>query len=310
MGAEVKMLARLLLLLAFLLPALPAESANRFGVCTVTCTWDGSSTAMWSTTTGGATGASVPGSSDAVIFDGATCVGGVTCTITVNTNVTVISITADACTASTNGCIVDFSVNNNTVTVSGNSPAFSFAGSGTRQLKLGTATIALSGTSAIFDVSGTNITFTGGSSTVQFTSTAVGERRIFGNRTFGTIAVGGSSAPFLSFFGACTITTFALTAPVSVKFNSSSVVTVTNALTISGSLGSAPTLFYGGTPGGAGGVISSANNATLNWVTLRDMTFQGGGTFAANNSLDAGNNSGITITPPSVVAAGYMIGAQ
>src|SRR5258708_36798458 len=82
-----------------------ASAANRFAVCTTTCTWDGASTAMWSTSSGGATGASVPGASDPVIFDGSTCVGGTTCTTTVNTNPTIASLTMGSCTASTTGCI-------------------------------------------------------------------------------------------------------------------------------------------------------------------------------------------------------------
>src|SRR5262245_672467 len=126
---------KLLLALGLALLAGQALAANRFAVCTTTCTWDGASTAMWSTTSGGGTGASVPGSGDAVILDAATCVGGTTCTITVNTNPTIQSLTMGACTASTTGCILDFSVNNNSPTLSV-VPSLSVTGTGTRNLKM------------------------------------------------------------------------------------------------------------------------------------------------------------------------------
>lgn len=45
-----------------------------------TGTWDASATTHWSASSGGASGASVPGSTDAVIFDGSS--GGGTCTVT------------------------------------------------------------------------------------------------------------------------------------------------------------------------------------------------------------------------------------
>src|SRR6185312_14968270 len=112
----------LLLALAFLASAAPAEAANRFAVCSTTCTWDNTSTAMWSTTSGGATGASAPTASDAVIIDAATCVGGTTCTITTFAGtISVQNITWGACTASTTGCIVKADTNNTNFTINGSS---------------------------------------------------------------------------------------------------------------------------------------------------------------------------------------------
>ncbi len=46
-----------LVLLLGLLFFSPAEAANRFATCAATCTWDGSNTTMWGTTTGGTTAA-------------------------------------------------------------------------------------------------------------------------------------------------------------------------------------------------------------------------------------------------------------
>jgi len=75
-------------------------------------------------------GRQFPVSADNVTLDAATCVGGTTCTITVNTNFNITALTMGACTASTTGCILDFSINNNNVTLTGG--LFDVSGTGTR----------------------------------------------------------------------------------------------------------------------------------------------------------------------------------
>lgn len=263
--------------------------ASRFWVGG-TGTWDGSDTTHWAASSGGAGGQSVPGASDTVTLDGSSGGG----TITVNTNATIISLTATAHTGT-----LDFSVNNNTITISGSSPAFNYNGSATRTLTLGSATFVLSGTGAVWDVSGTNITFSGASSTISFTSTAAGGRQFFGgSRAYGTINVGGNIVPTFTFFNApSALTNLTLTAPVNIAFNSGSTFAITN-LTLSGSSVTAWSL-WSSTTAGTAATISSANSATLNWVAMRDSTFSGGGTFAANNSANIGNNTGITVSAPA-----------
>src|SRR6185369_2856541 len=131
------MMRQLAPLILWLLLCLPAEAANRFLTCAVTCTITAADTTIWGTTSGG-TGASVPGSSDAVILDAATCVGGVTCTATMGAgyNPTWQSITMGACTASTTGCIFDWSANNNNVTLSA-ATGLNNNNTGTRTLNMG-----------------------------------------------------------------------------------------------------------------------------------------------------------------------------
>ena len=112
----------------------PAEAANRYAVCSTTCTWDNSSTAMWCATDTGCTGATAPTSADDVFLNTNTCVGGTTCTITVNANLSINSLTMGTCTASTTGCILDFATNNNNITIAG---GMSATGTGTRTLNMG-----------------------------------------------------------------------------------------------------------------------------------------------------------------------------
>jgi len=305
------MLRNSLISLFLLILNFAANAANVFGVCTVTCTWDASSTAMWSASSGGATGAAVPGSGDAVIFDAATCVGGVTCTITVNTTVTVQSITMGACTASTTGCILDFSVNNNNVTLSlAGASAFSGSGTGTRNLKMGNGTWTLTSTTANWTMTTTtNLTFSAGSSTISFTgANTTTSSRLFngGGLTYNVVSFGasGSNMGTTQIAGANTYATLNLTAPLHAVFNNATH-TITNAFTWTGT-SSNPLLIRTSSVTNPA-VISTANNSTLAWAGIAGITFQGGGTFSASNSMDYGNNTGITITVPNVVATGGKI---
>jgi hypothetical protein len=75
--------------------AFSASAADRFWVGGAG-TWDASSTTHWSTTSGGSSGASVPGASDAAIFDSASYSGAYTVTISANTLPGSITVTNPA----------------------------------------------------------------------------------------------------------------------------------------------------------------------------------------------------------------------
>lgn len=301
-----KAILSLFMLLWFVLPS---YDANRFGVCITPCTWDGSDTTMWSTTSGGGTGASVPGSSDAVIFDAATCVGGVTCTIIVNTTVTVQSITMGACTGLTSGCILDFNSNNNNVTLS---VSLSYTGTGTRSLNIGSGTWTFTGTGTLINgTTLTNSSITLSSASLVFTATSASARSITHGATFtvGSITVNANTSGGIfnisNSGSAITIGTLSLVAPNSATFPTGVTTTVTNAMTLTGSstnqIGLLPA-----TPGSTA-TISSANNGAFTWTGIRDLAFTGGGTFSATDSFNLGRNSGITITPPASGGGGPNI---
>jgi hypothetical protein len=197
--------------------------ASRFWVGG-TGTWDASDTTHWSATDGGGSGASVPGSADTVTLNGNSGGG----TVTVNTTVTVQSITCGAFTGT-----LDFSANNNNVTLSA-SAAFSGSGSGVRTINLGNGTWSLTTTTAgvtpfSLNVT-TNLTFSANSSTIDFTGAVAfgsGQTFITGSQTFSTVKVSGArhdsglhitggatiavltntAAAYISLLNACTITT-------------------------------------------------------------------------------------------------------
>ena len=185
-----------------------------------TGTWDATTTANWSATSGGAGGASVPGAADDVTINTASI------TVTTNYNVSVISVTinASAATLSLGGTLTcsgaitltagTFTTNNFNVTASQ-----IVSTSGTRTLNLGSSTITLSGTVA-FNLVGTltGLTINAGTSTINatasgaqistggtitptftfynlnFTSTVVGTRIISGGFTFNNISVAGPAS--------------------------------------------------------------------------------------------------------------------
>src|SRR5687767_4143911 len=97
--------------------------ANRFWVGG-TGTWNNTNTTNWSATSNGAGGASIPGTGDTATFDASS--GGGTVTVdspNAANSVTVQSITCGAFTGT-----LDFSANNNNVTLSSNSTGLSLTG--------------------------------------------------------------------------------------------------------------------------------------------------------------------------------------
>lgn len=295
-----------------------AEAAARFAICSVTCTWDGASTAMWSTTSGGGTGASVPGSGDAVTLDVNTCVGGVTCTITVNTNFSIQSLTTGACTASTTGCVLDFSVNNNNVTIGGANNGWNNSGTGTRAIKLGSGTFTMS------DASGniwnwttiTNFTLTAGTSTILYSAVATGGRTFIGGaaQTYNNFTVTNASSNGGAINVLSTGNTFANLTLTNVRqftLPSNTTTTVTGTLIYNGSASEYGTLTTGsGATGALDATLSVANAWAPTNLLIQNTLKAGAGSIACNPCVDGGGNttSGtFTITPPAA-GGGRIIG--
>ena len=289
------------LILFVLLPG-GAEAADRYLTCSTACTITAADTSIWGTVSGG-TGASVPGSGDAVILDAGTCVGGTTCTATMGAayNPTWQGVTQSACTASTAGCILDLSANNNSVTVTGNN-CYVNTGSGTRTLTLGSGTWTCSGNFAVWNVAA-SMTLNAGTSNINLTGSGVtftGGGKTYSTVTFGAIATSTGSNVINS---ANTFDTLTVTAPNRLVFNggTNTVTTMTN---VTGS-SSQQVLINGNN---SSPTMSSANNFTCTWCALYGMNFSGGGTFTAPNSFNLGGNTGITITVPSGGGGGRIIG--
>lgn len=263
--------------------------ASRFWVGG-TGTWDAADTTHWAATSNGAGGQSVPSTSDDAIFDGSSGGG----TVTVNTTVTIQSLTLSAFTGT-----LDFATNNNNVTLSTN---FTNTGSGTRTLNMGNGTWTMSGIAALWTQAGaTNLTFNANSSTIAFTgTTGTTSRRFFmgTSRTYNVVTIASSLNPTLIQATTCTITTLTITPSNQIFLPANTTLTVTTLSNITGS-SSLQTLFTQDDPNVGRCTISSANNFTGTWCGFGGVRFTGGGTFSATNSFDFGDNTGITISPPS-----------
>lgn len=312
-----KTLLRNLLLLAFVSLGIGyADAANKFAVCTTACTWDvANADNVWRTTSGGATPTAVPGASDVAIFDAATCVGGTTCTITVNTTVTVQQITMGACTASTAGCILDFSANNNNVTLS---IALSSTGTGVRTLNMGNGAWVLNSTSGtVLDFStSTNFTFTRNSSTLSVVCGTASNNR--------TLQLGTSKAFPVTTFGqsggfnyvvilAGTTPSFAnivFQSPIEIQFPAGGTVTLEAVPTWAGSAYNSVLNFRSSSTGTTATVSLASGVVNIDWASFKTIAFTGGATWTATNSFDVRGNSGISISGPSGGASpgGFVIG--
>lgn len=258
-------------------------------------TWDAADTAHWAATSGGAGGQTVPGSSDTVTIDAASGTG----TITVNTTVTVQSITCGEMAMT-----LDFGANDNNVTLT---TGFSGSGSGARTINLGDGLWTISGTGGgawtmatvtnlvAFNCNGSTITMTGAGATFAG-----------GGRTYNTVNFNnGRSGVFTS--GSNTFATLNIGAPNFVVLTNGTTTTVTNAFTWTGT-GANPIHVTSANNFAIATISVAAGSPTAVFSSFREITFSGGATFSATNSFDLGGNTGITISGPSSGGGARVIG--
>lgn len=249
------------------------------------------------TCAGGGTGGS-PSTGDAATFDAASGGG----TVTVNTTVAIQTIDMSAFTGT-----LDFAPNDNNVTLSGAS-AFINTGSGTRTLNMGDGTWTLSAGTALWNCQGnTNFTLNANGSTIAFTGTATSSNRRFlgGAKTYNIVTVNSSTNFGFTIGQANTFATLTISAPNRIEIPTGSTQTITTLTNISGSSSGPVMVNVGGYTNGIG-TLAVTNNFTGDWMGFQYVTFSGG-THSATNSLNFGNNNGITITPPSGGGGGGRI---
>lgn len=268
-------------------------------------TWDSSSTANWSTTSGGASGASAPTTADAAIFDANSGTGTATAqatatagTITVNTANVVLDLQGNvAITSSFTLTAGTVNLNSYTLTTSN----FTSSNSNVRAINFGTGKFVITGTGGGFPwgmgtitnltVLGTpvvDITYSGAVALTVSTGALPEASAISFNFTAGTYALTfafGSTYKSLNFTG----------------FNGS-IVSTTPTVYGDFTLGTG-TSFAGGTS-----VITFAStNATPRTITSngrtidQPLTFNGiGGTFLFADALTQGSTRAFTITNGTV----------
>jgi hypothetical protein len=157
-------------------------------------------------------------------------------------------------------------------------PVATYASSTSRTVNLGTSTVTATGTtSAVNIASATNLTFNASSSTINLSSSSA---KTFngGGQTFGTVSSTGGTTNALTITGSNTFTTFTNTARTYLIFTSGTTQTAT-------------TFSYSG-----------ASGAVVRWYTTipgRRATLSTSSSAVGANSVDGGNNSGLTFTGSS-----------
>ncbi len=257
--------------------------------------WTATGVGNWSTSSGGAGGASVPGSADAVTFNANS--GGGTVIVNLGGALTIQSIDLGAFTGTW-----DNSVNNNNFTL--NTGGLLNSGSGTRTIRLGTATYNITGVNGLYNFqTTTGLTFVGGSSFIVFSSST-------GNRTFdggsishGNVTFGSTTGSgVFTLAGSNTFASWIISAPNYVQLPNGGTSTVTAPFTWAGS-SSAQAYVFSTTV--SSHTIATAAGSTASWFAFHGVIFTGAP--VATNSFDLNNNTGITITAPSG-GGGHIIG--
>lgn len=295
--------------------------ANRYWVGG-TGTWDGSNTANWSATSGGAGGASVPTVADAAIFN-ASSGGG---TVTLGANVDCLTVNFSGFTGTFDFSTYDVNVAGNAATIINVTSTIaavngtgkfncSYAGStGTRtvlvataaatkaanlRISAGTDTLALSSTNHIIDLD-----FTGFAGTWTTTTTT----NVYGNLTLSTGMTVGSLGAAIT-MGATTtgktITSNGKTIDIGVTFNGvGGGWTLQDALT----LGATRTLIL------TAGALSLGNNNLTCGIfagstsTTRSISTTGGQIYCVSNNTSiftVSNATNLTITGNLIVNCTY-----
>lgn len=267
--------------------------ANRFAVGG-TFTWDSTTTTNWSATTGGAGGASAPGSADVAIFD-ASSGGGVVTVDTSMNGATLQGITAGAFTGT-----LDFSVNNPSMTLTA---SFNLSGTGARKFLLGSGTFTLTSNATVFDLG--TVTNLDGTSDFASASYVATVNTVFvrtfngGGRSYGplTISSNTSRGEFL-ITGANTFATMSVAAGTVLSLANTTTHTITTAPTWTGT-SSNPIFIKSNSSSVAATIAIGSGTLACEWCGLWGITTSGGTARNATNSLDFGRNTGTTITAPS-----------
>jgi hypothetical protein len=294
--------------------------ANRYWVGG-TGTWSTSNTTNWSTSSGGSGGASVPGTSDAVIFDGSSGSG----TVTVNYTPTVVSLTMNlftgtfSCTAiSLNGTGTVFQGGTGYTNTSGTTVTITSTGAIAITVSPGATTeansISFAFTGGFYNLTflntsghaAKNVDFTGWSGPWLARSNS---NTIYGNFTLSTGMTFTSSTGVITFgatSGTQNITTNGKTfnAPITVN-GSGGTVKLLDALT----MGTKALTLTNGTFDGNNKTISGSSNINSTAGTLTVKNISTAQTFNHNaGNITLGGNctvSGYTFSAGSLNLAGF-----
>ncbi len=268
--------------------------------------WDSTNTANWSTTSGGAGGASVPIAGDTPQFDGNSGTGTVTFT---NSGVTTSAITLNNVniTLSLGAALTiagSFNLTTGTLTTNNynlTSTSLSCIGGGVQVFNLGSSTVTLSAASPL-SLNAPNVTFNAGTSQINVTSAVP----VFSGagKTFYNVAFTSVTLSSLSFNDANTFNNLTFTGRTSAGVGFIDIYdnqTVSGTLTVSAGTNATMRLMLRGGIFGTQRTISAASVVATD-TDFRDIAITGAGAPASGTRLgDCKGNSGITFDAAKTV---------
>lgn len=265
-------------------------------------TWSTTNGVNWANTTNGtnstcaATGGVPKNAGDVAIIDAAANGVG-SGTITVDSTMSGASIATIDTTAMANSAILDFSVNNPSMTLT---TQFKVTGSGTRTIKCGTGTFTFTATNNNFwdatTITGLTLQCTGATFLVTSPGNANPQNFIGGGSTgYGTLSLGArTNGSNVVIGGANTFVSLTATAPVQLLLPLSSTNTFSSGFALAGT--STDQIMIIGNPTST---IAVGAASTASWTVFKGIT---GATnsITATNSFSGGANAGtLSISVPS-----------
>lgn len=291
---------RTLIALCFVLIAGSAQAANRFWVGG-TDTWDATAGSKWSTTTGGAGGASIPGSADVAIFD--TGSGTVTVAASIGGTNTVQGIRNTGGANSFSGTL-DFATNSPTISTGD----FLFTASGT-PIITGGGNLTVTGASG-FDTTGVNASSNFTAMNITMAPSGAGNTYNFtgAGRSYGSLTrAAGTNGTVVNITGANTFGTLTIgagrtTPAVSVTQ------TITSALNLNGSSTGLVSIESNSTNSSLVATLNvSGATVTASWAALKNIAVSNG-TVAGTAIFSLGGNTNVTASAPPAGGGGKIIG--
>ena len=185
-----------------------------------------------------------------------------------------------------------FNANNFNVTVG----AFSSSNTNTRTVTMGSGTWTIVASSVAWDTNTTNgLTLNANTSTIALTS-ASSKTFNGGSKTYYNLNLGG--AGMLTVNGANTFNNITNSVqPTTIRFASGTTTTVSN-FGLSGTLNNLVTVQSLST-GSRFTISKSSGTVTPQYLSIKDSAATGGATWIAQNSTNAGNNTGWSVIPPA-----------
>lgn len=208
-----------------------------------------------------------------------------------------MSVLAGGVLTLTNGT---FDANNQNVTAG----FFSSSNANTRVLTMGSGTWTINATAgSVWNcTTSTGLTVNAGTATILISASATGARSVtLGGKSWPAVSLvnSGSLPAYVGFIDAGTLKSLSITAPMYVAFPASATLTITDGFTWAGASFSSMIHVQTNSTSGTAATISSGNNGSISYGAIEGLTFTGGGTFTATNSVDLQGNSGISIGGPS-----------